>query len=408
MGWTDLPIGAADAERWVTRTGCATVLLLADTLTSGQRLLPVAEELGRDPRVQLVAAVPPGRFSRGAHGWLETAGFVVLPWDQVLRTSVDLVLASGSTGIAQVHGPVVLIPHGVGFIKVPDRGNGAPAGADAFGLGGQWLVEDGRVVPAAIVLAHGEERDRLALACPAAAPAAVVAGDPCADALLAGRRPPRPARPGRGARRPRLVLSSTWGPQSLMAARIDRLPGIAREAAAAGWQVCLLSHPNVWAAHGRWQVQRWLKPFRQAGGEVLAPEDDWCAALAAADAVVGDHGSVLLYATLTRAPVLRWNGTGARVAPSSPMAELLRIAPPVPDRGPAFPAVAAAVRSGRDPRLDTVAARITDHPGRFFERLLPVLYRTLGIQPPDPGAVPPGTELPQSGSFAHQEGGDAR
>ncbi|WP_239647532.1 hypothetical protein [Nocardiopsis baichengensis] len=381
--WQDVPVGAVGAPALVTREQCRTVMLPVDTVACGQRLLRVVAPLAADWRVQTVATVPPSPFNRGVRGWLERTGLPELPWEQAKRTPTDLVVTAGTAGMAEMPGPVVLVPHGAGFVKTPDRRRGRRARRTAFGLGGQWLVSDGRVVPAAVVLAHEEERARLRRACPEAAACAVVAGDPCADAVLQGRAR-RNAERDRSAGppgRPLLVLSSTWGGHSLFASRAELLPGLAGEAAAAGWDVVLLLHPNIRAAHGDWQLQRWLEPFTRAGGRVPGAEEDWCAYVAAADAVVGDHGSVSLYATLTGAPVLRWCGTPL-VDPASPMAALLRRAPALPDGGPYVPAVEAALGAGAGARAADVAARITSHPGRFTERVLPCLYRLLALAPP--------------------------
>jgi hypothetical protein len=58
---------------------------------------------------------------------------------------------------------------------------------DCLWLSAQSLVQDGVVVPSAIILSHVAEIDRLAEAVPDAVPAAVVAGDPCYVRLIVGR-----------------------------------------------------------------------------------------------------------------------------------------------------------------------------------------------------------------------------
>ena len=74
-----------------------------------------------------------------------TAGFVV-------STSIHQSGASLAAGGA----PVVLMPHGAGYGKYPVRwaAPGLPAPRHAHGAERQQLVYHGRVVPAAILLAH--------------------------------------------------------------------------------------------------------------------------------------------------------------------------------------------------------------------------------------------------------------
>src|ERR1700733_14060854 len=55
--------------------------------------------------------------------------------------------------------------------RKPETGNRKPV----FGLSADWLMEGGRLVPAAIVLSHHEQLDRLRDSAPEAAAVAVLA-----------------------------------------------------------------------------------------------------------------------------------------------------------------------------------------------------------------------------------------
>ncbi|GAA3735087.1 hypothetical protein [Salinactinospora qingdaonensis] len=383
--WVDVPIGL-DAERWVTRRGCRVVLVMVHTLACGQRLLDVVALLRSDMRVQVVFTPAPSAFSAGVEEFLAQLGGVVLPWEQAVRMRFDLALAANTGGIENVHAPVVLLPHGAGFNKfIATAATGsAAAPRETFGLGRQWLVRDGRVLPSVLVLAHENERRRLAQACPEAVPAAVVAGDPCFDRLrlsLDSREEYRHAL-GVGRDERLVVAASTWGASSLLGARADVMARLVREAATTTTRAALLVHPNVWMGHGTWQVKAWLADWAAAGLLVVPVEEEWRAVLAAADAVVGDHGSATLYAALTGQPVMLASGGGADVDPHSPMGELLRSSPQLPDSGQVLSLVERVSAGWNAQRLAGVASRITSAPGEFATRMRAALYRVLEMPEP--------------------------
>src|SRR5215475_14579260 len=74
--------------------------------------------------------------------------------------------------------------------RKPETGNRKPETGKpvpVFGLGPDWLLHKGRLIPSTLVLSHSEQRKRLARACPEALPAALIAGDPCFDRILLSR-----------------------------------------------------------------------------------------------------------------------------------------------------------------------------------------------------------------------------
>jgi hypothetical protein len=392
--WRKVPIGP-DAARWSTRGQCATVLIVVDTVTSGQRLLEVARLFEADFRVQVVFTSPSGGvFDNGVGEFLSGIGALVVPWRQAVDHSFTLAIAAGHEGIHELHTPVVLLPHGAGFNKRVSAGQfgRVVGGRDAYGLGAQWLVRDGVLIPAALVLAHEEERTRLALGCPQALPSAVVVGDPCYDRITASRalryayRDALGIPPGR-----RLVtVATTWGASSLLG-RMPDLPG--RLVAALPrdeYQVVVLAHPNAWFGHGRWQITAWLTDALRAGLGLVPPEADWRAVLAASDVVVGDHGSVSLYATAAGVPVLLATGLSGDVDPNSPMGELGTVAPRLSPRRPLVAQLARMTPDFRREDYARIAGRITSKPGRFAPNMRRLLYRHLRLdQPPGVPAVEP-------------------
>lgn len=385
VDWVDVPVGI-DADRWTTRPGCRIVVVLVHSVTCGNRLLDVVDLLGSDLRVQVVFAAAPSAFPAGVAEFLSGLGAVVLPWEQVVRSRFDLAVAAGTGGLERVHAPVVRLPHGVGFGKRPvAAATGGPrAPRQTYGLGRQWLVRDGRVVASAVVLAHEEERRRLAAACPEAVDTALVAGDPVVDRLAASAASRSRYRDALGvdAGQRLVVVSSTWGRSSLLGSRADVLWRLVREARGTRWRVALVAHPNVWAGHGVWQVRSWLADLVADGLRVVHPFGEWRSALVASDVVLGDHGSVSLYAAAAGRPVAVATTGRTDVDPEAPMAELLRLAPEVSRSGRVVDLVDELADSWRPRLLTRVRSRITSAPGEFAPRLRRRLYQLLDLPEP--------------------------
>ncbi|GHG69593.1 hypothetical protein [Streptomyces griseocarneus] len=254
------------------------------------------------------------------------------------------------------------------------------------------------MIPSAIVLSHDEQRERLRRGCPEAVPLSVVAGDPCMDRLRASlpfREEYRAAlglRPGQKL----LVLTSTWGPYSLLGANMDLVRRALAELPSDEYRVLAAVHPNVWYGHGGWQLRAWLAPFLRSGLILPSPETDvWKAALVAADAFVGDHGSLTLYAAALGVPGLLGAFGEEVVAQGSPMdrlgAALERVAPDVPLERQL--ARAAAGRAG-DERLDGIGALVTSRPMRSAELLRRLYYSRMELSEPEQPAVPRPVALP--------------
>jgi hypothetical protein len=130
------------------------------------------------------------------------------------------------------------------------------------------------------------------------------------------------------------------------------------------------------------------------GLALVPPRSEWLGALAAADVVVGDHGSTSVYASAAGVPVL-WAGNGDEdLAPGSAAALLAARSPRLsPDR-PVVPQLAAAVRQHQPGLSGVVATRITSEPGQFDRNLRRLLYRRLGLTQPTSIPVTPPAGLP--------------
>jgi hypothetical protein len=395
--WRRVPIGL-DARRWVTRPNCKAVLVVVHTVTSGQRLLETVRLVESDLRIQVVFTMAPDVFSNGVAEFLNGLGAMCVPWHQATRQQFDLALAASLGAVHEIHAPLIVMPHGAGFNKLVKGREGVRAvgGSVAYGLDAQRLVYDGAVVPAAIVLSHQSELGRLGRTCPEAVPAAVVVGDPSYDRLVvslehrATYRRALAVRPDQNL----VVVTSTWGPQSLFGRRSDLLPRLLSELPWRQFRIVALFHPNVWFGHGVWQVRTWLADCLRQGLSLVPPEADWRSVLAAADLIIGDHGSATLYGTATGAPVVLASFSQSEVDPASAFGELAAVAPRLSPNESLYGQLTRVNTEMRDDQYKSVVQRITSAPGRFDRNMRQLMYRLMRLKQPAtitataPAAVP--------------------
>jgi len=371
---------------WLTVRDCKRVLVVVHTVTFAQRLREVFELLETDLRIQLVFTIAPHAFGTGVSEFLHSLGITTVPWEEALRAEFDLALAAGLRGVHELRAPLVRISHGAGHIKLlTDVSMLAPGERRVPGmLSRQHLLHEGQLVPAAIVYAHDRALEELALSCPEALPAAHVVGDPCVDRIMADR-------PRRAAHRRALgiedgqrlvVVTSTWGPASTFGRLDSLLPQLLSQLPGDDYRVAILVHPNVFAGHGTRQVHGWLSGCRSRGIAVLPPEADWQTLLIAADVIVGDHGSLTAYGTLTDAAMLLTAGPRREVSATSPAALLSAVAPVLSPLYPLAEQLDYATQLHRPGQYDQVAASLSSAPGQFHRRMRSVVYRMLGLGEP--------------------------
>ncbi|MFJ7996812.1 hypothetical protein ACIQ7D_06570 [Streptomyces sp. NPDC096310] len=383
-------------RQWLTLVERKKVLAVAHTVTYAKRLLDVLALLESDFRVQVVFTAPPHAFGGEVPQFLGRLGSPLLPWDEATRTTFDLALTAGPRGVEQVRGPLITLPHGANYLK---RLTGGPD-AGVAGLRRRDLVPGG-VMPAAVVVPHRDDLRELHRHCPEALPVAHVVGDPVHDRITASlplRAAYRRAL-GIGKKQKLVVVVSTWGPGSAFGGFETLLPRLVGELPAARYRTALLVHPNVWSGHGPWQVRAWLARCVQRGIGLVPPEADWRSVLIAADHVIGDHGSVTLYATLTGAPVLLASSPEPEINPESPAAALAVTAPALSPAHPLADQLDYAAAEYRRDEHAAISARITSEPGRFNRNMRRLMYRVLGLGQPahEPVTVPlPDPSLPDT------------
>jgi hypothetical protein len=393
---------SAESRQWLTLVGQKRVLAVVHTITYAKRLMDVLSLLEADFRLQVVFTVPPHVFGDGVPQFLATHGSAVLPWEEAVRMTFDLALTAGPTGLEHIDAPLVTLPHGANYLK---RLTGS-RDAGVAGLRRRDLLPGGRL-PAAVVLPHHADLADLARQCPEALPVARVVGDPVRDRIVASL-------PLRAAYRrslgltdgQRLVVAvSTWGPRSSFGRFEALLPRLIAELPSGEYRTAVLLHPNVWSGHGAWQVRAWLARCAQSGIGLVPPEADWRSVLIAADWIIGDHGSVTLYGTLTGAPLLLTGAADQETNPASPAAALALVAPTL---SPSHPLVAQLDYAAAEYRWEehaAIAARISSEPGRFNRNMRRLMYQLLGLgQPAHEPLTVPLPEPPRMDAWAARTG----
>ncbi|MFE2284656.1 hypothetical protein ACFXDJ_10825 [Streptomyces sp. NPDC059443] len=388
-----VPVGP-DAARWRTFGGERTVVVAARTVTSLVRVLDVVPEiLHDDPRITVVFAYDPtSAFNDGVLDLLRSLGCRTLPWPQLAEIAPDL-LISASENIKVPPGdyPVLVLPHGVGFQKqVPDS---AGPGTRLSGLAHDDLLAARR---AWLAVSHPDQESQLAAAHPGTAGRTVLVGDPCLDRIRASVRWRERYRatlglvPGQ-----QLVLvSSTWGEESLAGSSPGLPADLLAQLPADEFRVALVLHPNVWSGHGAWQVRVMQQSALEAGLIAVDPTDGWQQALVASDLVIGDHGSVTLYGAALGRPVLL-GAFGSEAVPGTAGYALRTAAGRLEEGRPLLAQVEAAVADHRADRYALVSAAAFAEPGRALPRLRGLVYRLLGLpRPKQPSRGPRAFPIP--------------
>ena len=378
-----------------------TVLAVARTVTSTLRVLDAVASLAGDHRVQVVFAVNDSSpFVGGVQRLLDDIGAPVVPWSQASRLPFDLVVtASENAELAGLDAPALVLPHGVGFQKVlPDsRGTG-------YRLSGSMRREDVRDRRAVVAVSHPDQAAQLVAHSPYLAGMTAVVADPVHERLTASAwfRDRYRSALGVGERR-LVVLSSTWGRESLLGRWPDLPARLLAELPADEYQAAAVLHPNIWSGHGAWQIRSWLARAREAGLMVLPPEGSWPALLVAADCVIADHGSVSLYAAAADRPILL-APLGGETVPGTAISALGGVAARLDVSGSLRDQVIAAVGEHRPGRYgEVVAAAFAASPAARSVRS--IVYELLALpQPPyDPpldGYPVPEPELTVPNAYA--------
>ncbi|MBB5808922.1 hypothetical protein F4560_008690 [Saccharothrix ecbatanensis] len=396
--WLGVPLGP-EGPRWTTVAAERFVLVVVHTITAVNRFADILSVFDSDRRVQLVFTFPAASaVTADVEGYLAATGALVIPWDQAVSTKFHLALSVHNSGnLHEIDAPLIVLSHGMGYTKnshrkpeagsrKPEAGSRKPeAGSrSVYGLSREWLIHSGDVVPSAIVLSHEEQCARLGESVPEALSAAVVAGDPCFDRLVASeqRRSGYRRVLGAGDDTTVVVLTSTWGDRSLLGTMPD-LPGhLLAELPVDRYVVAAVLHPNVWFAHGPHQIRLWLGDCLRAGLRLIPPAEGWQQALIASDVVIGDHGAVTGYGAALGRPTLLASFPVPEVAAGSAIDALGRTAARLDRRGPFEAQIRTALTDTATDRWSQVRDLTTSVPGRSADLLRRVFYDLMRLPEP--------------------------
>jgi hypothetical protein len=345
-------------EIWDTVPAARTVLFVIHNGTTLDRLLDVAAVFADDLRVRIVVSSDlSDPFAENLPEQVAGLGMAAVPWSEATARRYDLIVsASHHGGLEELTGPLLILAHGAGFGKY------APGTRSIFGLAPEWLLRDGRPLAAALGFAHPAEIDRLGRDVPAARPTAVLVGDPCFDHLC--------TLPGPEAAGNTVVVTTTWGAKSLLGTHPEAIGDLL----GAGYRTRLIMHPNVWARYGEHQLRLWLDRSLRRGLTLVPPLHAWRAELAAADYVVGDHGSVTVYGAALGKPTVLAAFADDDVVPGSPAYRLGQLAPRLE------PGIAIDVQLEKAPAATELADLVTAVPGEAATRLRATCYRLLDLE----------------------------
>jgi hypothetical protein len=391
------------SDPWRTIPQVRTVLAVVHNVTAATRLFDILPLLATDPRIHVVFTITESSaFDAGTADHLSDRGVIPIPWDEAMTGRFDLAIAASYGGdLHAIRAPLLTIPHGMGYNKYltgkRETGNGKREtgnGKPVFGLSPEWLLHDGRVIPSVAVLSHHEQRERLRAVCPEAVPHTLVAGDICYDKLAASMSLRSSYRQAMNVspRQLLVVVSSTWGPDSLLGRHFSLVRDLAVRLPVDEFRVVVALHPNIWSKHSRWQVREWMSDCARAGVLVTEDVDQWRASVVAADLVVGDHGSVPFYAAALGVPVLMPGSADDAVDSRSPIARLMAAVPGLTIDGDLPGTLRTAVAEHDPQRLSGITRLVSSEPGRAAVILREALYRLLDL--PEPNAPADISTLP--------------
>ncbi|MGH3762524.1 hypothetical protein [Actinophytocola sp.] len=362
-------------------------------MAAGTRLLDLIPLLEADFRVQVALTIPhAGEEWHGLDTFARETGMLIVPWHQATRLDWDLVLTASHRHIDQLHGKVLVLPHGASAMR--SRCYSRKAGGatrPTSGLDRELLTYRGRVIPSALALTHDHELRTLRKTCPEALPAAVVTGDICLDRMLASLpfRDHYRAALGLAEHQRLITISSTWSTDSTFGQHTDIYERLLDELVDAGHstRVAAVLHPQVWSAHAPWQVRSWLRNALGKGMLLVPPDEGWRAAMIASDLVIGDHGSTTSYAAAIGRPIALATFPHQVIRQHSLAATLARHAPLLDHDRPLLPQLAAATTCDT-PLANSMSARL----GAAARLFRSAMYRLLGL--PEPPWPPPTSPVP--------------
>lgn len=378
------------------------ILFVGRTMQATNRLyydvLPLVAD---DQRIQTYFTFDESsEFGDGVPRFLDRQQVKLIPWEVAVdpeRFTCDVtVSASANTNLRHLPGRKLVMAHGAGSHKYRARpGGDEPAVSSLSPL---QLRHDGELIPSVVALSGLDASRRLSHSCPEAVGHAEVHGDVCAERLHLSL--PHRDRYRRALGVPRwqrlVVVSSTWGADSLLRQTPWLFDRLLAELPADEYRVAFILHPNSWDRHGRPTIRGWLADARRRGLAIIPPEEGWRAAIVASDLVVADHGSVGFYAADLGRPLTYATFSDTEIPEDAPPVALRRVAPHLDPASPLAPQLEAAI-NGHDPHKYRPITRLAlDPEGSPGERTRASLYRLLDLEPDSPAPDIEPVPLPEA------------
>lgn len=367
------------------------LLIVVRTYTSLDRVIELLHLLKAESGIAVKFTVQRGsKFSRELTEQLQAEGAHVLSWREASRQQWDAVFAAyAHKRLAQLRGPLFVIPHGVGYNR--RRFASTRDSSSSVGLSRYELTRRGRVFPSRIGLSHDEQRSRL---CQEARDRAVVIGDFVLDKLIANMRRRQEIRQALGIGSRRLVvLTSTWGCNSTMRAQTDLIRKLLARLPADEYAVALLLHPNIWHGESAVEIRAHLSDEIDSGLLLIAHQT-WQAPLVAADVVIGDHGSVTGYAVGLGLPVLLAANGENELDPGSPVCALHKALPHLCTLTDLRSQIEQAISEHDPARWIPHTATIFGLPGEGLKATLAVLFELMNLPIPTKSPRPKQVRMP--------------
>ncbi|MBE2997968.1 hypothetical protein IDM40_04480 [Nocardiopsis sp. HNM0947] len=377
-----------------------TVALVVESGAADDRLRDLLPLFENDLRIQTVQIAGEGsRFAPSGRTALESSGGLVLPWNEALRHRFDLGVAAHNghnSHLERISAPMLVLPHGMGFSGSVPPGPGfgpplaTPPTVDAVY---STLVRYGRVTPAALGVAHRNHKELVTRVVPEAEPICHVVGSTAYDRAVASASLREDFRRAAGVEDGQrlVVLSSTWGPNSLVGSGFHVVQRLMEELPR-DHKAALLVHPGVWSAHGARQIQAWLASARARGLRILERRASWPSLLVAADAVLGDHGTTTFTAAALGKPVVLAGGSSPNTDPRSQARVMLENERWCGPEGSIVRQLDRAADERLPEKAELYAGLLTSEPGRSAELLRALIYRLLEL--PEPSHPAPTHCLP--------------
>lgn len=358
------------------------IVLAGSTLQALNRLFYDVEPLlAADRRLLVRYALFHADRQGSARRFARRHDLDLLEWETVVADPPDLIVGSGAArDLHQAAAPLALIPHGAGHNRLTSYFPGVAglARGQLRGLGGE--------LPAFMALPGPAAAARLALDCPEALPAAEITGDLCLERLRASARMRREYRRalGVGPERKLIVVASTWLRHSLFAHH-PRLPERLLGALPMDeFTVAFIPHPNILSVHG--SMESLFRRQLENGLLMVDPDEGWRATVLAADAVIGDHGSVTFYAAALGIPTAVAAFGFDEMPPESPLVAFGRAAPRFDPEADLLGQVERLLGSSALQHECFAQALAEPEPGPA-RRIRDGLYRAIGLEAPHPASA---------------------